>query len=554
MFNVHVLNAGEKIPEDDVCYIVGKEGIFLKKKLGIMESISPVENISVLESVETTAKMHIKKMPSILVAKISNFFKSVEEKYQAEAIVLLFYNENTEKYKIHVPSQKVSGASLEYSRSITIEGFIMIGTIHSHSSMSAFHSGIDQGDEKSFDGLHITFGNINSENISISCSIVSNGHRTMCKPSDYMNGIKLVSEIDEVKSYPTTKVFKYINGKLVEQESVNKYRHYDKRYQILSENNIKAKCPDRWMNKVEKKTYAYTYSGYGGGKFVNGVWTPNNNKWGNHYNSHWWDEIKNKKQPPQNVGVKVKPIEFPPHSQDKKDKPYIVNVTETSIPCRTCAFKERAFDFVSEELEGSSINLYDNENEDIVYLCEKCNITIMDEDLDNDVCPMCKSGDHLVMIEDLEDIDDEDEISESHMDSRNNIKCTTCSSSFGIELLIDDENGGNCPFCGTLLIPNQELNYIKIEENKYKCNNCLSEFTKGLIKNSQCPLCKTSLLNIPDLLGENSNKIEQISKEEINNYQAAKNNPDPSTMITQPKKHHALEIIRDTWNKITGEK
>ena len=45
MFKVHI-NDGSALPDDDVYYIVAKEGIFLKKKLGVMESIAPVKNIS----------------------------------------------------------------------------------------------------------------------------------------------------------------------------------------------------------------------------------------------------------------------------------------------------------------------------------------------------------------------------------------------------------------------------------------------------------------------------------------------------------------------------
>ena len=74
MFKVIIADGKEELPKDDIYYIVAKEGVFIKKKLGIMDSISPVKNISILESVQATAKMNIEKIPAIAVAKISNFF------------------------------------------------------------------------------------------------------------------------------------------------------------------------------------------------------------------------------------------------------------------------------------------------------------------------------------------------------------------------------------------------------------------------------------------------------------------------------------------------
>jgi len=190
MFKIHVNDGINEMPTDDICYIIAKEGIFLKKKMGIMDSIAPVDNISILESVSASAQMHILPIPATMFAKVIDFFGQVYDKYRGECIVLLFYNEETQKYKIIPPQQKVSAGSLEYNRSMTIEGYTMIGDIHSHGSMSAFHSGVDDDDEKSFDGLHITIGNANHAEISLSGSIVANGYRFMVDPMDYITGIK----------------------------------------------------------------------------------------------------------------------------------------------------------------------------------------------------------------------------------------------------------------------------------------------------------------------------------------------------------------------------
>lgn len=191
MFKIFINDGIKELPEDDIFYIISKEGVFLKKKLGIIESITPVKNISFLNNLSllTSAKLHIPKIPTIRFAKIVSFFKEIFNLYKGEAIALIYYNENTKRFKFHIPIQVVSPGSIKYLTD-KIDGYNLIGDIHSHGSMSAFHSGVDDHDEKDFDGLHITVGNVNKSNlISISSSIVSNGMRFMVDPENYIHGI-----------------------------------------------------------------------------------------------------------------------------------------------------------------------------------------------------------------------------------------------------------------------------------------------------------------------------------------------------------------------------
>jgi len=190
MFKIFINDGSQEIPEDDIFYIVSKEGIFLKKKLGIVESITKVENISILQNMNlmTRAKLHIPKIPVTNFAKVAEFFKEICDIYRGEAIVLIYYNQDTGRYKFHVPYQLVSPGALNYLTD-HIPGYDLIGDIHSHGRMSAFHSGIDDHDEKYFDGIHITLGDVSDENISISSSLVINGTRFDVDSDEYIEGI-----------------------------------------------------------------------------------------------------------------------------------------------------------------------------------------------------------------------------------------------------------------------------------------------------------------------------------------------------------------------------
>lgn len=190
MFKIWINDGTTEMPNDDILYIVSKEGIMLKKKLGLFASLVPVKNISILNEIDTYASMHIEKISARKFANILTFFRKVLEEYGGEGNIILHYNQEKKKYKIEVPKQEVGGASVEYESLVSFKGYERIGTIHSHPTFAASHSGIDHMDETSWDGLHITIGNINIENFSLSVSIMANGTRFLVNPLDYIEGIK----------------------------------------------------------------------------------------------------------------------------------------------------------------------------------------------------------------------------------------------------------------------------------------------------------------------------------------------------------------------------
>lgn len=453
MFPIHVNDGKQPVPDDDICYIVAKEGIFLKKKMGIMDSVAPVEKISILESIQATAKMHIKKIPGGQFAKVIAFFREVYEEYSGESIVLLFYDETKRVYKIVPPHQKVTSAACDYDKGMTIDDMQMIGTIHSHANMSAFHSGTDDKDEEHFDGLHITIGNLGDDDVSITASIVANGHRFVVQPEEYVQRLVKTVDIDKVEQIPTRRVFHWQNNKMIEDvKTGSKYtysaRRLDKRYTV----NVSAKYHKvipAWMKMVERGTPVYNYgysvlNGWGNGLSKHG--------WGKHYNPNmWWDRPSIKKPDektkglqsggvtvtpgkiPHNVGVKVKPIEFPEHD---------IKIDDDNLPCSTCVF--RTHKFLAEQ-EGLDI-------EPEIFKCEKCNSIIMD-DTESDVfaeCPTCKTDEHMVAL--FEDELPDNFISSEEYDHLTKkpgtvedssfIRCPECSN--GFHLYAEETI---CPFC-----------------------------------------------------------------------------------------------------------
>jgi PRTRC genetic system protein A len=279
MFPVHVNDGSKPIPTDDICYIIGKDGIYLKKKLGMVESLIKVDNISILQPVEQYGKIHLPKIPGKLMAKVVGFFREAYDKYSGEAASILYFNEKTKQYKVVIPEQKVSGAAVDYEVDLEekMPNFRLVGTIHSHANFGAFHSGTDSADEKNFDGLHITVGNVKGSNgsFSLSTSIVINGTRFTVPDSDYIENVIHEEEKKEVTVQGVTYGYTW-------SSSNNKMYTFDAS-KITDED---FEFNPKWMEKVSERTYQYQQGGkigfhyddwwgggaytYGGGKYSYG--------------------------------------------------------------------------------------------------------------------------------------------------------------------------------------------------------------------------------------------------------------------------------------------
>jgi hypothetical protein len=129
--------------------------------------------------------------------------------------------EDSSKYRILVPRQKVSGATVRvdsFDEAIDIvtgeeitqyppEGWIPVGSSHSHNTMPAFYSGTDDKYELGDPGIHLVVGGINVEKMkyTIAASVVGSGRRFIV---DYDKLID-ATPIPEVDFHP--KVIDYVD-------------------------------------------------------------------------------------------------------------------------------------------------------------------------------------------------------------------------------------------------------------------------------------------------------------------------------------------------------
>jgi len=182
----------EALKRDNDCYIVARSGIYHKLKTSLYNYILPVRNLNHLKPIKTYGKMNIPKIPLSEFAKVVKFFHDVYCKLKTECMVLLYYNYQEKKLDIRAPEyQHVTSGSITYqTKPPTGDGYILIGSIHSHGSMGAFHSSRDKSDEMDFDGLHITLGEFDEDDyyFNFSSELVIAGNRNKYDIKDWLEG------------------------------------------------------------------------------------------------------------------------------------------------------------------------------------------------------------------------------------------------------------------------------------------------------------------------------------------------------------------------------
>jgi hypothetical protein len=262
-FPVYLAANGFVPPESGTYYLVAKDGIYLRTERLHGSSLVKVKSIPFLDEANLNTKFTLPNIPAKIVHQAKTFFRAVFDNHQSESYLTLFYSKKLNDYNLWCPKQTVSYGSVNYDRTDTVpvderdyfgsegSGWQMVGTIHSHCDFSAFHSGTDEADEASFDGIHLTFGHVNSDKFSIASSICFNDNRTKMNPLDVADG--LISDSEE----EITEIEEYNHRGSVYKKS-NKRIEYWFRLDELKEDEkaqhaeFLANVLPLWMEKVTK--------------------------------------------------------------------------------------------------------------------------------------------------------------------------------------------------------------------------------------------------------------------------------------------------------------
>ncbi|MEN8184809.1 MAG: hypothetical protein ABFS46_19995 [Myxococcota bacterium] len=169
-------------------YEMASNGLFQVRSTPLYRAVTQVKTgvPGLLPSWEEL-ELRIPPLPTDLLEEVLAFFRDAWHLHGGEAMVVLFYD-GSEEFRVGVPPQTVSGYHdtagafhaihrLQYGAVARPEGFVRLGTLHSHADLPAYSSTLDCMDEQYEDGLHGVFGDLQREMPSRSAAFVANGVR-----------------------------------------------------------------------------------------------------------------------------------------------------------------------------------------------------------------------------------------------------------------------------------------------------------------------------------------------------------------------------------------
>lgn len=142
----------------DGSYLVRKNeiGLFSRKiSSGVMPAIPDGPG-------EGSFTLALPKIPREILETQVRFYRQVMLKHNnAESYTMILWDRTEQKYIVVCPNQKISAGSVQYDLNSewSPERYLPVVSCHSHNSMGAFFSGIDDADEKG-DMCYMVMGNL----------------------------------------------------------------------------------------------------------------------------------------------------------------------------------------------------------------------------------------------------------------------------------------------------------------------------------------------------------------------------------------------------------
>ena len=189
MFNALNSFTHGKIEEDKLTsvnnYFIQGNGLYLihKNKIGLFgRKVSDFDIPGLPNQLPSPCfiKLYLPKMPFTIYQQIVTFFKAIMVKEdESEAFLQVYWNLEEQKYEIHVPEQIVSKGHVSYDATKNLnklfpKKYIFVFECHSHNTMGAFWSSVDDADEKET-RLYGVFGCLNTAEHQTKFRVMVNG-------------------------------------------------------------------------------------------------------------------------------------------------------------------------------------------------------------------------------------------------------------------------------------------------------------------------------------------------------------------------------------------
>jgi hypothetical protein len=141
--------------------------------------------------------------------KILSFFKWSYDETKSETQVRLLYNPDTkhwvawafpQEHGTGMTTKEIDNDEKDEQRSRYV-GYTNMGTVHHHCSTSAFQSGVDEANERSQDGIHITVGHMDKDVYDIDTRVCWADLKYKCSTSDWFGHPEAWDSIPEFSRF-----------------------------------------------------------------------------------------------------------------------------------------------------------------------------------------------------------------------------------------------------------------------------------------------------------------------------------------------------------------
>ena len=176
-----------------ICLIPARNGrIYEMRKTEVGEMVVPKSRIAEFAEVRAGFVPALPRIPQEVTGQIISFFRSfMNESAEYEALAFVYWDRRNEDFVVHIPKQRATKASVYANLTdncLPEERYLHYADIHSHNSMDAKFSPIDDRDEQAT-RLYIVFGHLNNFYPSVSARISCGGTYLPIDPELVMEGV-----------------------------------------------------------------------------------------------------------------------------------------------------------------------------------------------------------------------------------------------------------------------------------------------------------------------------------------------------------------------------
>ncbi|MDR3703759.1 MAG: hypothetical protein P4L56_29185 [Candidatus Sulfopaludibacter sp.] len=107
MIPLYCKTADFEEPPEAMYHLLTRDGLFRVLRTGLFTAVLSVEGVPDLESQKSGLQLGFPRVPRKLMESVYGFFQAVFDRWEAEAIVLLYYSPEQRIFRVAVPKQTI---------------------------------------------------------------------------------------------------------------------------------------------------------------------------------------------------------------------------------------------------------------------------------------------------------------------------------------------------------------------------------------------------------------------------------------------------------------